>query len=78
VLKKYFRLVIGYFFIFLGILGLFLPILQGLLFLAIGGAILSTESPFFRKIKEKIKTKYPKFYNSIRSRIKKTEKQGKS
>jgi len=72
VIKKYYKLVIGYFFIVLGILGLFLPILQGILFLAIGAMILSKESPTFHKLKEKIKTKYPKFYNSIRSKIKKS------
>jgi uncharacterized protein len=72
VVKKYYKLVIGYIFIVLGILGLFLPFLQGILFLAIGAMILSKESPIFYNLKEKIKAKYPKFYNSIRSRIKKT------
>ena len=78
VIKKYYKLVIGYVFIVLGILGLFLPFLQGILFLVIGAMILSKESPAFQRLKEKIKTKYPKFYHSLRSRIKKTEKQEKS
>ena len=34
--KHYLFLALGWIFIFLGILGLFLPILQGILFLAIG------------------------------------------
>ena len=71
-LKKYYKLVIGYTFVVLGVLGLFLPVLQGILFLAIGAMILSKESPAFYKLKEKIKAKYPKLYNSIRSKIKKS------
>jgi len=71
-MKRYYKLAIGYTFVVLGILGLFLPFLQGILFLAIGAMILSKESPTFYKLKEKIKAKYPKFYNSIRSRIKKS------
>ena len=72
VIKKYYKLIIGYIFLVLGVLGLFLPVLQGILFLAIGAVILSKESPTFHKLKEKIKAKYPNFYNSLRSRIKKT------
>jgi len=72
VIKKYYKLVIGYTLIVLGILGLFLPFLQGILFLAIGAIILSKESPTFHKLKEKIKAKYPKYYNLIRSKIKKS------
>jgi len=71
VVKKYYKLVIGYIFIVLGILGLFLPFLQGILFLAIGAMILVKESPTFYKLKEKIKAKYPKFYYAIKSKIKK-------
>ncbi|MBP1709433.1 MAG: hypothetical protein H6Q46_417 [Deltaproteobacteria bacterium] len=71
VIKKYYKLVIGYVFIVLGILGLFLPFLQGILFLVIGAMILVKESPTFYKLKEKIKAKYPKFYYAIKSKIKK-------
>jgi len=77
-MKRYYKLAIGYTFVVLGILGLFLPFLQGILFLVIGGMILSKESPAFQKLKEKFKANYPKLYHSIRSRIKKTEKQEKS
>jgi uncharacterized membrane protein YbaN (DUF454 family) len=71
-IKKYYKLVIGYTFIVLGIAGLFLPFLQGILFLAIGGMILSKESPRFHRLKEKIKAKYPNFYAKLRSKIKKS------
>ena len=47
--KRVLILVSGWFFIVLGILGLFLPILQGILFLAIGSYLLSLESPWVRQ-----------------------------
>lgn len=53
-------LVSGWFFIVLGILGLFLPILQGILFLAIGAYLLSLESPMARRIINRLRTRYPK------------------
>lgn len=57
--------VAGWFCIFLGILGLFLPILQGILFLLIGLFILSMVSPrirlFRRRLRAKARARYPKW-----------------
>ncbi len=53
-------LVSGWFFIVLGILGLFLPILQGILFLAIGAYLLSLESPMARRFIERMRRRYPR------------------
>ena len=50
----------GWFFVVLGVLGLFLPILQGVLFLAIGFYLLSLESPWARRFIEKTKIRYPR------------------
>jgi uncharacterized membrane protein YbaN (DUF454 family) len=58
--KRWLILVIGWFFIFLGILGLFLPILQGVLFLAIGSYLLSLESPWVRHKMLQFQRRYPK------------------
>jgi len=49
----------GWSFIVLGILGLFLPILQGILFLAIGGMLLSMESPRAQRIMDWLRTRFP-------------------
>ena len=49
----------GWIFIVLGVLGLFLPILQGILFLAIGGMLLSMESPTAQRILDRLRSKYP-------------------
>ncbi len=52
-------LTFGWIFIILGILGLFLPILQGILFLAIGGMLLSMESPRAQRIMNYLRNRYP-------------------
>ena len=51
----------GWFFVVLGILGIFLPILQGLLFLAIGLILLSKESEWVQGKLDWAKQRYPKF-----------------
>lgn len=62
VVKRILKLTLGWLFIILGVLGLFLPLLQGFLFLAIGLAVLSTESTRAKKILIWLKRKYPKPY----------------
>ena len=60
-IKRYAILGLGWVFIFLGILGLFLPILQGILFLTIGLILLSRESVWAAAKLDWHKTKYPRF-----------------
>lgn len=60
-LKRIMILALGWAFIFLGILGLFLPILQGILFLAIGLILLSRESDWAARKLVLLKTRYPRF-----------------
>ena len=60
-LKRYAVLALGWLFIFLGILGLFLPILQGILFLTIGLILLSRESEWAAGKLDRLKTRYPRF-----------------
>jgi uncharacterized membrane protein YbaN (DUF454 family) len=52
--------VIGWAFIALGIVGLFLPILQGILFLLIGLVILSTEYVWAHHLLNKVRQRFPK------------------
>jgi len=59
-LKRIGVLVLGWMFIVLGIAGLFLPVLQGILFLLIGLIILSTEYVWAHKLLGKIKARFPK------------------
>lgn len=58
---------VGWVFILLGIAGLFLPILQGILFLAIGAAILASESARARLLVRRLRKRYPKFGNAVES-----------
>ena len=60
-LRRFLVLALGWAFIVLGILGIFLPILQGILFLAIGLMILSRESRWAAARLRWLKRRYPKF-----------------
>lgn len=44
----------------MGILGLFLPILQGILFLLIGLSLLSNSSPWAAKLLNRVRERFPK------------------
>ncbi len=58
--------VIGCFFILLGIIGLFLPILQGLLFILIGIAILAPYFPPFKTLLNAIYHRFPRLHRNVR------------
>jgi uncharacterized membrane protein YbaN (DUF454 family) len=58
-MKRILVLITGWAFIVVGIIGLFLPVLQGILFLMIGLIILSTEYHWARRLLERIKTRFP-------------------
>ena len=64
-IRHYVVLTLGWIFIFLGILGLFLPILQGILFLCIGVLLLSSESPRMRLLIMKLGRRYPKVRTAL-------------
>lgn len=51
---------LGWLFILLGILGLFLPVLQGILFLLIGLYLLSTTSPWAERLLNRLRERFPK------------------
>ncbi len=53
-------LAIGWVFIALGVVGLFLPILQGVLFLLVGLGILSKYSQTAHRIAERIRARFPR------------------
>jgi uncharacterized membrane protein YbaN (DUF454 family) len=58
--KRIALIILGWLFIALGIVGLFLPVLQGVLFLLVGLVILSAEYHWARKLLEKVRTRFPK------------------
>jgi len=57
--------VVGWVFLVTGIVGLFLPFLQGILFILIGLAILSSHYLWADKILTKAKKRYPKLADQL-------------
>ena len=70
-IKKIGLLIIGWSFIVLGILGLFLPFLQGILFIFIGLAILSSRSEMIRRLLKHFEERYPDHHRRIENLRKK-------
>ncbi len=69
--KRIIRLIIGWGFIGLGLLGLLLPVLQGILFLCIGMILLAPDVPLFRRVLDKLRGRYPGIASKADSLIKK-------
>jgi uncharacterized membrane protein YbaN (DUF454 family) len=64
-IKKIGLLIIGWLFVVLGIIGLFLPILQGILFILIGLAILSTRSEIIKRFLKNLEERYPHYHKQV-------------
>ena len=58
-------LIIGWFFVGLGVLGLFLPILQGILFIMIGLAILSSRSEMVKRWLKHLEERHPHYHERM-------------
>jgi uncharacterized protein len=58
--KRILVLIAGWGFIVLGILGLFLPVLQGVLFLLVGLIILSSEYVWAHRLLSRLRERFPK------------------
>lgn len=63
--KNVLLIIIGWFFVLFGILGLFLPVLQGILFILVGLYILSLKSPFAKRVLAKIRRRFPSLSGKI-------------
>ena len=64
----------GVLFLVLGVLGCFLPVLQGFLFLGIGVALLADHIPLFARIRNAVYRRFPRFELTVvklRIRVKK-------
>ena len=59
-LKRAAVLVLGWGFVLLGIVGLFLPVLQGVLFILIGLFILSSEYIWAHHVLHKVRERFPR------------------
>ncbi len=72
-LKPILMLALGYTFLALGVLGMFLPFLQGFLFLAIGLVILARHAAWAQRLLERLRQRYPKVGELIDSAEAKAE-----
>ena len=63
--KKIGILIIGWLLIGLGIVGLFVPLLQGILFILIGLSILSSRSILVRRFLKRIEERFPHHFERI-------------
>jgi uncharacterized protein len=61
------RCVLGAAFMVFGVIGLFLPVLQGVLFLLFGVILLAPYVPFLRKLRLKFFIKFPGVHEKIKS-----------
>ncbi len=59
------RMGFGVLFLVLGVLGLFLPVLQGILFLVVGVALLADHIPLFARIRNSIYRRFPRFEQAV-------------
>ena len=57
--------ILGWAFVVIGFLGIFLPLLQGVLFIVIGLTILSTHSAFAKRMLARLENKYPEIYAKV-------------
>lgn len=58
-IKRVVLLIVGWGFLLLGVVGLFLPVLQGILFLLIGLLILSSEYVWAHHLLVKLRARFP-------------------
>jgi uncharacterized membrane protein YbaN (DUF454 family) len=58
--KKLVVLLFGWGFVALGVVGLFLPVLQGVLFLLVGLFILSSEYVWAHRLLQEVRNRFPK------------------
>jgi len=63
---KLFRIIAGVALLLLGVVGLFLPVLQGILFLALGLLLLSIDIPWFRRFAEALEKKHPRLESFLK------------
>jgi len=70
--KRVIRIVLGTFFLLLGLIGIFLPILQGWLFIALAIFTLSRDIRMLAKLESKMTSRFPKtghFFERMRKAI---------
>jgi uncharacterized membrane protein YbaN (DUF454 family) len=55
------KITLGILLLPLGVVGLFLPFLQGILFLILGLSLLASEIPYFARLRDRLKARFARF-----------------
>lgn len=63
---RWLRLIAGSCLLALGVLGLFLPVLQGWLLIGLGAILLAREVPLFRRLSHWVEDRYPRLGGPLR------------
>jgi uncharacterized protein len=64
-MKRIVTITIGWTFLILGVIGCFLPILQGILFMGVGLLILSEHNPLIQRYLQRVARRYPEQYHKV-------------
>ena len=64
--RRILRMILGVLSLLIGVAGLFLPILQGWLFLGIGALLLSPDVPPLRRLTRYVERRFPKVGKKMR------------
>jgi uncharacterized membrane protein YbaN (DUF454 family) len=64
-IKRIGLLIVGWVCVGLGVIGLFLPFVQGILFILIGLAILSSRSELIRRFLRRLEERYPHLHEHV-------------
>jgi uncharacterized membrane protein YbaN (DUF454 family) len=64
--RNWFVFILGWIFLVLGVLGLFLPFLQGVLFLLVGLFLLSREVEWARRLRVRVLDRFPQAKPKVR------------
>ena len=59
------RFILGWCVLLLGVVGLFLPILQGILFLAVGSILLAPYMPCFGRFRDRLTARFPALHHVL-------------
>jgi uncharacterized protein len=57
--RRFWRHIVGWPLLVIGVVGLFLPFLQGILFIVIALTVLAPEVPAFNRLTEELRKRYP-------------------
>ena len=73
-LKKLVQLIAGWALLFLGVIGLFLPVLQGVLFIMLGLILLSWHMPWAERLLSRLRERFPKQHAAMHEWTEKTRR----